>query len=86
MVLHCFRCGDEAEVKGVQGILDAYRDVFTKSLAMSTLTDLTEVIRTASTYAQDETVRFAWILLRCNLLFVTLFADHCIAGNGGTRW
>ena len=67
-ILHCFQCGDEAEVMGMQGVLDAYRGVFYKSLAMSYPTDLTEVIRTASVYAQNEQVRFTWTLLCAYLL------------------
>lgn len=56
-VLHCFQCGKEVAVQGVQGVLDAYRGVFEKSLVMSSPTDFTEVIRTASQYAQCEQVR-----------------------------
>jgi Copine len=58
-VLHCFPCGDKVAVKGVQGVLDAYRGVFKKSLTMSFPTDLTEVIKTASMYSQNEQVSFA---------------------------
>mmetsp|Transcript_17172 Transcript_17172/g.25380 ORF Transcript_17172/g.25380 Transcript_17172/m.25380 type:complete len:602 (-) Transcript_17172:792-2597(-) len=53
-VRHCFQCGDEVEVKGVQGILDAYQGVFTTTLTMSYPTDFTEVVRTAASYAQHE--------------------------------
>ena len=53
----CFQCGDEAEVEGVQGILDAYRGVFTQPLYMSFPTDFTEVIRTAAQSAQLNLVR-----------------------------
>jgi hypothetical protein len=49
--------GSKVAVNGVQGVLDAYRGVFKKSLKMSSSTDLTEVIRTASLYAQSEQVR-----------------------------
>ena len=68
MVLHCFPCGDEVAVKGVQGVLNAYRQVFRTSLTMSYPTDLTEVINAASRYAQHEQVRFASKLLRCYLI------------------
>jgi hypothetical protein len=57
-VRHCFQCGDEVEVKGVQGIMDAYRGVFNTTLTMSYPTDFTEVIRTAASYAQHEQVCF----------------------------
>jgi len=53
-VRHCFQCGDEVEAKGVNGIMDAYRGVFSTQLIMSYPTDFTEVIRTAASYAQHE--------------------------------
>ena len=61
-VLHCFPCGDEVAVQGVQGVLDAYRGVFSKPLTMSFPTVLTEVIATAASYARSEKVRFIWTL------------------------
>eukprot|EP00978_Attheya_sp_CCMP212_P003704 scaffold7810_cov42-Attheya_sp.AAC.1 len=48
---HCFRCGSEAEVHGVKGMLDAYRDVFSRPLTMSQPAIFTEVIRHAASYA-----------------------------------
>lgn len=53
-VRHCFQCGQEAEVDGVQGIMDAYRGVFRTPLTMSCPTKLTEVIEAAATYARRE--------------------------------
>jgi len=53
-VRHCFQCGTEVEVEGVQGIMDAYRGVFRTPLRMSFPTQFTEVIRTATGYAQHE--------------------------------
>jgi len=53
-VRHCFQCGDEVEAKGVNGIMDAYRGVFSTQLIMSYPTDFTEVTRTAASYAQHE--------------------------------
>mmetsp|Transcript_1319 Transcript_1319/g.2161 ORF Transcript_1319/g.2161 Transcript_1319/m.2161 type:complete len:604 (-) Transcript_1319:52-1863(-) len=53
-VRHCFQCGDDVEVKGVTGIMDAYRGVFNTTLTMSYPTDFTEVIKTAASYAQHE--------------------------------
>ena len=58
-VQHCFQCGDEVAVQGVQGVLNAYREVFQTSLTMSYPTDLTKVIRAASRYAEHEQVSFA---------------------------
>lgn len=54
VVRHCFQCGQEVEVEGVQGIMDAYRGVFRTPLTMSYPTKLTEVIETASSYARHE--------------------------------
>ncbi len=57
VVRHCFQCGTEVEVEGVQGIMDAYRGVFRTPLTMSYPTKLTEVIETAAAYARHEQVR-----------------------------
>ena len=56
VVHHCFRCGSEIEVEGVQGIMDAYRGVFRTPLTMSYPTKFTEVIQMAATYARHEQV------------------------------
>jgi Copine len=58
VVRHCFQCGNEVEVEGVQGIMDAYRGVFRTPLTMSYPTKFTEVITTAASYARHEQVRF----------------------------
>jgi hypothetical protein len=57
VVRHCFQCGLEVEVDGVQGIMDAYRGVFRTPLTMSYPTKFTEVIQTAAAYARHEQVR-----------------------------
>lgn len=57
IVRHCFQCGTEVEVQGVQGIMDAYRGVFRTPLTMSYPTQFTEVINTAASYARHEQVR-----------------------------
>lgn len=57
VVRHCFQCGSEVEVEGVQGIMDAYRGVFRTPLTMSYPTKFTEVIQTAASYARHEQVR-----------------------------
>lgn len=54
IVRHCFQCGSEVEVEGVQGIMDAYRGVFRTPLTMSYPTKFTEVIQTAASYARHE--------------------------------
>eukprot|EP00980_Cylindrotheca_fusiformis_P002883 scaffold674_cov126-Cylindrotheca_fusiformis.AAC.22 len=54
VVRHCFQCGTEVEVQGVQGIMDAYRGVFRTPLTMSYPTRFTEVISTAAAYARHE--------------------------------
>mmetsp|Transcript_18886 Transcript_18886/g.38763 ORF Transcript_18886/g.38763 Transcript_18886/m.38763 type:complete len:638 (-) Transcript_18886:449-2362(-) len=53
-VRHCFQCGTNVEVEGVQGIMDAYRGVFRTPLRMSFPTKFNEVIQTAGAYAQHE--------------------------------
>eukprot|EP00523_Entomoneis_sp_CCMP467_P009056 CAMPEP_0168729774 /NCGR_PEP_ID=MMETSP0724-20121128/6388_1 /TAXON_ID=265536 /ORGANISM="Amphiprora sp., Strain CCMP467" /LENGTH=633 /DNA_ID=CAMNT_0008776691 /DNA_START=39 /DNA_END=1940 /DNA_ORIENTATION=- len=53
-VRHCFQCGQEVEVEGVQGIMDAYRGVFRTPLTMSFPTKFTEVLETAASYARHE--------------------------------
>lgn len=57
VVRHCFQCGTDVEVEGVQGIMDAYRGVFRTPLTMSYPTKLTEVFQTAAAYARHEQVR-----------------------------
>lgn len=54
IVRHCFQCGTEVEVEGVQGIMDAYRGVFRTPLTMSYPTKFTEVVSTAASYAKHE--------------------------------
>jgi hypothetical protein len=56
VVRHCFQCGSDVEVEGVQGIMDAYRGVFRTPLTMSFPTKLTEVFQTAGAYARHEQV------------------------------
>ena len=62
-VRHCFQCGTEVEVEGVQGIMDAYRGVFRTPLTMSYPTKFTEVIQTAAAYARHEQVRTVVMLV-----------------------
>lgn len=50
-VNHCFQCGSEEEVVGVDGILDAYRQVFSTGIILSGPTDFTQVIQTAASRA-----------------------------------
>jgi hypothetical protein len=59
VVRHCFQCGTDVEVEGVQGIMDAYRGVFRTPLTMSYPTKFTEVISTAASYARHEQVRMS---------------------------
>mmetsp|Transcript_28981 Transcript_28981/g.40723 ORF Transcript_28981/g.40723 Transcript_28981/m.40723 type:complete len:618 (-) Transcript_28981:86-1939(-) len=49
---NCFQCGEEAEVQGVDGILQAYKSVFKPGLCMSNPPDFTEVISSAASYAK----------------------------------
>lgn len=47
-VRHCFQCGSEPEAEGVDGVLVAYREVFSSGLIMSRPTDFTQVIDVAN--------------------------------------
>ena len=53
VVRHCFQCGSQAEVHGVQGVLDAYHQVFSSGLIMSGPTVFIEVIQTAAARAMS---------------------------------
>lgn len=53
VVRHCFQCGPSQEVVGVQGVLDAYHQVFQSGLIMSGPTVFTEVIETAAARASS---------------------------------
>ena len=53
VVRHCFQCGPTEEVHGVNGVLDAYHQVFKSGLVMSGPTDFTEVMQTAAARAQS---------------------------------
>lgn len=64
VVRHCFQCGSEVEVQGVQGIMDAYRGVFRTPLTMSYPTKFTEVIQTAAAYARHEQVRDLYCMVQ----------------------
>lgn len=50
-VRHCFQCGSNEEVDGVQGIIDAYRETFASGLIMSSPTVVTDVIQMAASRA-----------------------------------
>jgi hypothetical protein len=76
-VRHCFQCGNEVQANGVQGILEAYRGVFNTPLTMSYPTDLTEVIRTAASYARHEQVSIIVDAETSSSLFLNI-----LTGNG----
>lgn len=50
---HCFQCGPDPEVVGVDGILKAYRNVMRGPIVMSSPTDLTGVINHAAQTAKE---------------------------------
>jgi len=56
IVRHCFQCGSQAEVDGVDGILQAYHGAFKSGLVMSGPTDISEVIMTAGALALSRQV------------------------------
>jgi len=51
IVRHCFQVGQTSEVSGIDGVIQAYRDVFRTGLIMSGPTVFTEVIQTAAARA-----------------------------------
>ncbi|GAX21307.1 hypothetical protein FisN_1Lh138 [Fistulifera solaris] len=53
VVNHCFQCGPHPEAKGIDGVLDAYHQVFRSGLIMSSPTDITHVIQKAAERATD---------------------------------
>ncbi|KAL7568730.1 hypothetical protein ACA910_021723 [Epithemia clementina (nom. ined.)] len=53
VIRHCFQCGSDAEVSGVEGVLGAYHQVFSSGLTMSGPTVFTEVIAMAAKKAND---------------------------------
>jgi len=53
IVRHCFQCGPTEDTHGVQGVLDAYHQVFQSGLIMSGPTVFTEVIETAAARASS---------------------------------
>ena len=83
IVRHCFQCGSEVEVEGVQGIMDAYRGVFRTPLTMSYPTKFTEVIQTAASYARHEQVTTVFALIESQShahVFFCLFCSPCQLG------
>merc|ERR1712038_618326 len=52
-VYHLFQCGPNAEVEGIQGVLDAYHQTFRSGLVMSSPTVITEVLHTAAAFAKS---------------------------------
>ena len=53
VVQHCFQCGPTSEAQGVQGVLEAYRSVFSTGLVMSGPTVFTDVIQMAASRASN---------------------------------
>jgi Copine len=52
-VRHCFQCGPTEEVQGLEGVLQAYQQVFQSGLIMSGPTVFTEVIEMAAARAES---------------------------------
>ena len=84
-VRHCFQCGNDEEVQGVEGVLDAYRAVLNTPLTMSFPTVFTEVIRTAVSYAQNETVRYL-ALIACLCSQALILRTFHSSGSGDGKW
>jgi len=51
VVQHCFQCGTNSEVDGIDGIIGAYKQTFKSGLVMSGPTVFTEVLQTAAAFA-----------------------------------
>lgn len=54
VVQHCFQVGKSAELKGVSGILEGYRDTFKTGLIMSGPTVFADVIQFAASQARSQ--------------------------------
>jgi len=54
IIRHCFQLGPTADVRGIRGMIDAYRNTFKSGLVMSGPTVLTEVITLAAAQARSE--------------------------------
>jgi hypothetical protein len=54
VIHHCFQCGQEAEARGISGILEAYRGTFETGLTMSGPTIFSEVINLAAARARSK--------------------------------
>jgi len=52
-IRHCFQCGRETEVDGIDGLLFSYRQMFKTGLAMSEPTVINDVIKTAAYRAKS---------------------------------
>mmetsp|Transcript_12868 Transcript_12868/g.29036 ORF Transcript_12868/g.29036 Transcript_12868/m.29036 type:complete len:357 (+) Transcript_12868:1008-2078(+) len=57
VVRHCFQCGPDPEVHGVEGVLNAYTKTFSSGLIMSGPTVFTEVVSMAAKKAQDSATK-----------------------------
>jgi len=53
IVRHCFQCGEQLELHGISGVMDAYKRTFQSGLIMSGPTVFTEVIDTVAASAQQ---------------------------------
>ena len=53
---HVFQVGDSAQLNGISGILEGYRNVFSSPLHMSGPTVFNEVIQCAKAFATDSEV------------------------------
>jgi len=54
VIRHCFQLGSSTEVRGIRGMVDAYRNTFKSGLTMSGPTVLTEVINLAAAQARKQ--------------------------------
>lgn len=53
VVRHCFQCGPQTEAHGLNGVMEAYNEVFKSGLIMSGPTVFTEVMETAAARARS---------------------------------
>ncbi len=63
VIQHCFQVGPTAELNGIRGILEGYRNVFKTGLTMSGPTVFAEVIDVAAAQARSKQVSDGWLFV-----------------------
>jgi len=79
IVRHIFQLGSDAAVKGIDGVLDAYKSIFLTDLTMSGPTDITSVVKAAASRAR----RFEYGTLQYGVLLV--LTDGIVSDADATK-